>query len=308
MKEASLNSPVSARWCKAALAAIAGLAMSVAQAQSPQPSEGKASSSKAGSVASPKSAKKPSAPAKLVIEPKAMELLKATSARLAAAKTMSFTAIASYEYPSQMGPAIVYTSRYDVTMQRPNGLRVLMPGDGPASEFYFDGKIMMAFSPAENLVAVADAPPTVDGALKAAFQASGLYFPFTDLLLAAPYEALTAGTIHAFVIGPSSIVGGVRTDMVAWANKDVFLQIWIGADDKLPRRVRAVYAADIQRLRHEVTFSDWKLDAPVAPGTFTSAKASAATRMAFAHPLAKAPPGAKPIARSKPAPANTKPQ
>ena len=56
-----------------------------------------------------------------------MELLKATSARLAAAKSMSFTAIVSYEYPSKLGPPIVYTTRYDVTMQRPDKLRSSCP-------------------------------------------------------------------------------------------------------------------------------------------------------------------------------------
>ena len=55
----------------------------------------------------------------------------------------------------QLGPPILYTVRYDVAMQRPDKLRVIIPGDGPASEFYYDGKSMMAYAPAENLVAVA---------------------------------------------------------------------------------------------------------------------------------------------------------
>jgi hypothetical protein len=89
-----------------------------------------------------------SAPAKMVLEPRAMELLKAISERLAAAKSMSFAAVASYEYPSQLGPPILYTVRYDVALQRPDKLRVIIPGDGPASEFYYDGKSMMAYAPA----------------------------------------------------------------------------------------------------------------------------------------------------------------
>ena len=132
-----------------------------------------------------------------------MDLLKATSARLAAAKSMSFTATVGYEFPSKLGPPIVYTVRYDVTMQRPDKLKIVMPGDGPASEFYYDGKTMMAYAPAENLVAVADAPPTIDAALKAAYNNAAIFFPFTDLLVADPYVALTDGAILAFYIGPS---------------------------------------------------------------------------------------------------------
>jgi len=247
-----------------------------------------------------KPAKKPSAAQfKLILEPKAMDLLKATSARLAAAKSMSFTATVGYEYPSKLGPPIVYTSRYDVTMQRPDKLKILMPGDGPASEFYYDGKTMMAYAPAENLVAVADAPPTIDAALMKAYSTTATFFPFTDLLVADPYAALTDGAILAFYIGPSGVVGGVKTDMVAWANKDMFLQIWIGADDKLPRRVRAVYAADPLQLRNELELSNWQLDSAIAADAFTSPKALAAPHIAFRNPTA-APAGLKPLVKMAP--------
>ena len=278
---------------------------SAAGAQSASKSAGQKPT--AGQPKQAKAAKKPAAPAfKMVLEPRAMDLLKATSAKLAAAKSMSFTAVAGFEYPSKLGPPIVYTSRYDVTMQRPDKLRVLMPGDGPASEFYYDGKAMMAYAPAENLVAVADAPPTTDAMLKTAYDSAAIYFPFMDLLVSDPYTALTDGAILAFYIGPSGIVGGVKTDMVAWANDDVFLQIWIGADDKLPRRVRAVYSADPQRLRHELEISNWQLDAPIAADVFASTKAQAAPHMAFANPTPALPPGMKPIVKGKSAAAATK--
>jgi hypothetical protein len=236
---------------------------------------------------------------KMVLEPKAMDLLKAASARLAAAKSMSFTATVGYEFPSKLGPPIVYTSRYDVTMQRPDKLRILMPGDGPPSEFYYDGKTMMAYAPTENLVAVADAPPTIDGALKAAYDNAAIYYPFTDLIVADPYTALSEGATLAFYIGPSGVVGGVKTDMVAWANDDVFIQIWIGADDKLPRRMRAVYSADPLRLRHELDITDWKLDSPVTADSFASAKARSAKSIAFDKPVVAQPPGMKPLPMKK---------
>jgi hypothetical protein len=242
----------------------------------------------------------PAAPTKMVLEPKAMDLLKATSERLAAAKSMSFTAVASYEYPSQLGPPILYTVRYDVAMQRPDKLRVIIPGDGPASEFYYDGKTMIAYAPAENLAAVADAPPTIDAALKAAFVNADIFYPFTDLVVADPYVAMTNGAILAFYIGPSGVVGGVKTEMLAWANPEVFLQIWIGVDDKLPRRVRAVYSADPLNMRHQLDISNWQLDTALSADAFTSEKAKTAEPMKFARPANAAPAGMKPIGMNKP--------
>jgi hypothetical protein len=184
--------------------------------------------------------------------------------------------------------------RYDVTMQRPDKLRILMPGDGPASEFYYDGKAMIAYSPAENVAAVADAPPTIDAALEAVFDNAAIYFPFSDILATDPYAALTNGATLAFYVGPSTVIGGTKTDMVAWANRDVFMQIWIGTDDKLPRRFRAVFADDPLQLRHEMELTNWQLDPAIAPDAFVSAKAQSAGRMAFAAP-APPPKGAKPL-------------
>ena len=255
-------------------------------AQSPSPS-----------TTAPQSSTKKAAPAKkavasefkMVVEPRAMELLKAMSAKLAAAKTMSFTATVGYEYPSKLGPPIVYTTRYDVTMQRPDKLRIIMPGDGPASEFYYDGKAMIAYAPAENLAAVADAPPTIDDTLEAAYKNAGIYFPFTDLIVANPYKDMARGLDLAYYIGQSKVIDGITTDMVAYIDNGVFIQLWIGAEDKLPHRVHAVFLNDPERLRHDLQLSNWRLDGEVAADAFAPASAGSAKRIPFANPHPQAP-------------------
>ena len=77
-----------------------------------------AAAPKAHAMAKKKAAK--AAPSAPVLEPRALELMQAMSQRLAAAQRLQFTAIASYEYPSRLGPPIVYTMRYDVAFQRPS--------------------------------------------------------------------------------------------------------------------------------------------------------------------------------------------
>ena len=97
--------------------------------------------------------------------------------------------------------------------------------------------------------------------------------------------------------------------MVAFASDDVFVQIWIGADDKLPRRMRAVYRKDPLKLRHDMELSNWQLDPGVKPEEFASEKAKGATRIKFGHPSTMLPPGTKPLAQSStanPQPAKTK--
>jgi hypothetical protein len=167
---------------------------------------------------------------------------------------------------------------------------------------YYDGKTVMAYSPAENLVAVADAPPTIEATLRFLYERAATYYPFTDLIVSDPYAAIAEGLKSAFYIGRSSVVGGTTTDMVAVASGDVFMQIWIGAEDKLPRRVRATYARDAQQLRHQLDLADWQLEVAHPPDKFASAKAAGANRIAFGAPVFKGPPpGAKALAKPKPA-------
>src|SRR6266487_1604929 len=82
------------------------------------------------------------------LEPKAIEILKAASSRLAAAHTLKFTAVDFYESSSRHGHPLSVTTKSEVTLQRPDKLRVIMSADGPASEFYYDGKKMMAYASA----------------------------------------------------------------------------------------------------------------------------------------------------------------
>jgi hypothetical protein len=98
------------------------------------------------------------------------------------------------------------------------------------------------------------------------------------------------------------VIAGTTTDMVAYASHGVFVQIWIGTEDKLPRMARAVFRKDPLGLRHQVEFSNWKLGGSVPAGVFKSARAALAQRMPFAHPH-PAPPADAP-----PTPAPSKPQ
>ena len=234
------------------------------------------------------------------LEPKAIEILKAASSRLTAARTMKFNAVHFYESPSRQGHPLSFTTKSEVTLQKPDKLRVIISADGPASEFYYDGKKMMAYAPAENLVAVADAPPTIDAALEQAYHSAAIYFPFADWILADPYKEMSEGMKLAYYIGQSKVVGGTTTDMVAYIDHGVFIQAWIGAEDKLPRLLHAIYLDDPERLRHTLLLSDWQLDPTLPADTFTSAKAASSNPMPFAHPHPEASPGAEPTAKGKP--------
>jgi hypothetical protein len=248
-----------------------------------------ASPPSAGPAAPPPRLPTANLPSQPVLEPKAMAILKAMSDRLAGAHAMTFTALATYESPAVTGQPLAYTVLSEVALQRPDKLRVISPGDGPPTEFYYDGKVMMAYAPAANLVAVDQAPPTIDAMLKVAYDKAAIYFPFTDAIVADPYKDLSAGLKLAFYVGQSRVVGGTVTDMVALANDTVQAEFWIGADDHLPRLARATFFNEPGNFRHVVELSNWKLDPQLSPADFTSDKAAKAPRIKFASPDEKLP-------------------
>jgi hypothetical protein len=230
------------------------------------------------------------APAPSRIEPKAVELLKAASAALAGAQHVSFDAIATYERAAANGQPLFYSTVSQVKMQRPDKLRVITLGDGVPDEVYYDGKEIAAYIPSANLVAIADAPPTIDALLEHVWDKAAIYFPFADVLSSDPYAALAKNLRSAFVVGQSIAVGGVKTDVVAIAGEDAAGQIWLGAEDHLPRMIRVVYAHEPAHALYQTEFLNWKLGDKLEASAFSSEKAHAARRIEFSPPGgAKAP-------------------
>ena len=113
-----------------------------------------------------------------------------------------------YEYPSKLGPALLYTMRYDVDLQRPDKLRVIVPGDGPASEFYYDGK---------------NTPRDLDKALSYFEQASLQGHAMAQFQLGTMFfkgEGVPANNIQAYIVLKMAAVNGAEdaldtADMVA---------------------------------------------------------------------------------------------
>ena len=165
----------------------------------------------AAAPAQSQAAPAPSAPPAPTLEPKAMEILKAASAKLAGARTLGFTATSTYERAARNGQPLYYSTINEVTLERPDKLRVITPGDGTPDEFYYDGKTMMAYVPSKNVVAVADAPPNLDKVLDAAWEKAAIYFPFADVIASDPAAELAKQLKSAFYVGRSIAVGGVET-------------------------------------------------------------------------------------------------
>jgi hypothetical protein len=86
--------------------------------------------------------------------------------------------------------------------------------------------------------------------------------------------------------------------MVAYIDNGVFIQLWIGTEDKLPQMVRAIFLDDPENLRSQVEFSNWKFDLTVPADAFALSNATDAKRIPFADIKTQAASGTMPSARA----------
>ncbi len=221
----------------------------------------------------------------LVKDPRALAALKSMSDRLASAK--SLTVRAENTVP-MLGPnlqwiSLVGTAR--VALERPGGLFIARGGDQPPMEIYYDGKSVTLHEPVEKLYAEVPAPATVDATLAEVFGPAVAGFPYLAVLMSDPYASLTKDLGGALYVGHSTL-DGVKTEHLALRSPGVDWEIWIGAEDRLPRLVQAKYI-DLGKAPTITTrFHDWNLSPQIPAATFRLEKPAGAQRIEYVKPQA----------------------
>ena len=216
-----------------------------------------------------------------VIEQQALDRLKTMSDKLAAAKAFTYHARSTVEQPAKTGQFLTRFIESDVALQRPDKLRVLLTGDLPNFQFFYDGSNATAFDAAKNLYATAKAPATIDAMLPFVMDLAGIDFPAADFLVSDPYAEMTKDLTHAIVVGPAK-VNGIATEHFAFIGPAANWEIWIDAGESaLPRRVAVTYKTVENFPRFHVEFFDWNLKPNTNPGQFVFKRPAGAKQIEF---------------------------
>ena len=218
------------------------------------------------------------------MDQRALDTLKLMSDTLAQAKSAQFEARSMVPIKSPNGIWVSLFGTARVVKEGTDKLFAETRGDFFPYDFYFDGKTVTAYSPTKNFYAEKAAPGTIEDVIEAAYREEGKSFPYADILVEEPYKVLTEGLVKAAYVGQSTI-GGVKTDHLFFANKGVEWQIWIGAEDHLPRLVYANYMDDISEPSYTVGFLNWKVNQSVLPETFIFQNTSKAAKVEFRNPM-----------------------
>jgi len=134
------------------------------------------------------------------------------------------------------GQKVQFGSLADISMVRPNRLRVDVIDDHKQRQFYYDGRTLTVYGKLVNYYASVKAPKTIKEMLVFAETKYGLEWPLADLL--AP-ESLSENVKSAFYVGKGR-VRGVLCDHYAFRQDDVAGPIWCQIQEgkkPLPRKI-----------------------------------------------------------------------
>jgi hypothetical protein len=206
------------------------------------------------------------------VEPRALDVLKSVGDRLAAARTLSFVAVDRRESRADEDTPRIQKNRFEVTLRRPDKLRVLVFSDaGFVSQVNCNGRTMLTYTPAPKAVSIVKAPPVIADCLKHAYKTSTMDIAFVDLILAAPRTDIASGLQRAHYAGRVPF-RGTNADVISFSRDRMLVQMWVGAEDRLPKEIRMTSIDDPTRFRHTLTLSDWQINAAVPPEVFTAVK------------------------------------
>jgi len=216
-------------------------------------------------------------------QPNADKILRAASAKLAAARQFSFKAHREMDAALVVGRDVAEDTVIEVTVQRPN--KVFAEGKSEEGErrVYADGKTFSLLDAKMNLYATVPMQTSLDGLVDKIDEKYGFTPPLAEFLLSDPYKEFHRQARTVTYLGPGSYNEGspnaesVACHRLLLSGHGVEAELWVGVDDQLIRKLVATFNDRPGNPQIRIEFSGWNLAAKVTAGQFTFVPPQGAT-------------------------------
>ena len=195
------------------------------------------------------------------------QILRAMSAKLAAAKQFSYHAHREIDPALLEGRDVAEKAQVDVSVARPNQLAARSVSKERVMRFLADGRNLTVFDETKNVYAQVPMRASLDGLIAQLDEKFGFTPPLAEFALSDPYknfreQARTVSYVGTEKIGGFLGLGGVECHHLALKGKVADGELWVAVGDGLPRKLTATFKqADHPQVR--IAFSSWNLTAPV---------------------------------------------
>lgn len=215
------------------------------------------------------------------VDPRAVEMVRAMSATLAAAKVFTVHAEIAYDQVMHSGRKLQFAAAFDAQMRRPDGLAVAYLSDLGGKRLWYDGKSVTILDLLHHVYATTPAPATSSALLTDLEAKQGISFPLADFLADDPAARLLGDVQSAFVVGPGD-VDGTTCNHLAFSTSALDWQIWLDAGERsLPRKVVITYRREPSLPQFAALLSHWTFPASLPAKSFAADLPGDADRVEF---------------------------
>lgn len=200
--------------------------------------------------------------------------------RLREAPAFSVRIDTSYDQVPDSGPKVQLSRRDQVSLARPDKLKVHVIDDLGEREVYYSGSLITEVLPERGIYAMSSAPGSIDEMLDKASDA-GVVMPFEDLLRTRPCAAFANAIETGSYLGLHYVDGDWRHHMLLTTDRGIF-QVWI-SDQEAPTIDKVVvdYADDEGMPQLSARFRDWNFEPAFEPDYFRFAPADNMQQVGF---------------------------
>ena len=196
------------------------------------------------------------------------EILRSMSTFLAGTKAFSVSADIGNEVITTEGQKLQLNSHAQLLIKRPSRLYISRQGKFADTKLVYDGAKLTLHGETLNAYVQKHVPGTLDDAIRAVEQGTGLSLPGADLLLSDPYKALMSSVTSSGYHG-RAFVSGVETHHLAFRTPDVDWQIWVKAgDEPLPMKYVITTKWMTGAPQYSVQLSNWNTNPVISPAAF----------------------------------------
>jgi hypothetical protein len=196
-------------------------------------------------------------------------LLKEAGAYIGSANEFTFHAEITFDHVLPSGQKLQFAAAEEVVLERPGRLYVEWNGDLGARQFWYDGKSVTLYDPAQTFYASEAAPPEIDAMLAQLLPQLNFVPPVADFLYRDPYKTVRGNIQYGFDLGQSN-VNNRTCRTLAFVEKDIDWQIWIENGPQLtPCKLVITYKNQPSQPQFTAVFSDWDFAPRIAEPVFT---------------------------------------
>lgn len=222
-----------------------------------------------GCLAAPLAAQATAAPA--ATEPSGMEAAKAAldrmSARLNALAAFEIDADSTTEEVFRDGEKLQFINRVKYVVSGPSQFYASVRSDRQFRRYFYDGKTVTIVAPHSGYYATAPLTGTTASIIKALRKDYDVEIPLADLFFWKSGDPEMPVMTDAFLVGYAQI-GEVATDQWFFRFPGADVQLWIGRDDALPRRMVISNTEDDAQPQYTANLS-WNITPKIAADRFT---------------------------------------